>query len=102
MWGEQGKFWDMQEILFKNYNSLGKGDITGYAEVLGLDISIFENSLKNKEIKEVIDQDRAQGKSMGVQNTPTTFVNGRRLLGSPPRSYIKGVIEDILKKQKID
>ena len=94
--GEQGKFWEMHDMLFKNYNALGKEDITGYVKALGLNLSKFEKSLENKEIKEIIDQDIAQGKGLRVQNTPTTFVNGRSLVGSPPASYIKGVIEDIL------
>ena len=96
--GEQGKFWEMHDLLFKNYNALSKKDITGYAKSLGLNLSKFEKSLAQEALTTLIDQDRTQGKGLGVQNAPTTFVNGRRLVGSPPVSYIKGVIEDILKK----
>ena len=99
--GEQGKFWEMHDLLFKNYNALGKEDITGYAKSLGLNLSKFEKSLKSKEINDKINQDRTQGKGLGVQNAPTTFVNGRKLVGSPPFSYIKGLIEDILENRNI-
>ena len=93
---EQGKFWEMHDLLFKNYNALGKEDILGYAKALGLNLSKFKNSLENRDLKLVIDQDKAQGKTLGVQNAPTTFINGRRMIGSPPVSYIKGVIEEML------
>ena len=98
--GEQGKFWEMHDLLFKNKNALGKEDILGYAKVVGLNLSRFQKLLGGKELNKVIDQDKAQGKSLGVKNTPTTFINGRSLVGAPPVSYIKGVIEDILKSKK--
>lgn len=93
---EQGKFWEMHDLLFKNYNTLSKEDILSYAKALGLNLLMFEKSLENKELKVEIDRDKAQGKTLGVQNAPTTFINGRRMVGSPPVSYIKGVIEDVL------
>lgn len=98
--GEQGKFWEMHDLLFKNRTSLGKEDILGYAKALALDLSKFKNALENQKIKKMIDQDKAQGETSGVQNIPTTFINGRRLVGSPPVSYIKGIIEDILKNKR--
>lgn len=96
--GEQGKFWEMHDLLFKNQKKLGEEYIQGYAKALGLDLAKFNQSLESNELKTMIVQDKAQGKTLGVQNIPTTFINGRRLMGSPPVSYIKGVIEDILKK----
>jgi len=98
--GEQGKFWEMHDLLFRNQKALDKEDILGYAKNLALDLSKFQKSLESKELKKMIDQDKAQGKTIGVQNAPTTFINGRRLVGSPPVSYMKGVIEDILKNKK--
>ncbi|MBW1856575.1 MAG: thioredoxin domain-containing protein, partial [Deltaproteobacteria bacterium] len=96
--GEQGEFWEMHDLLFKNQKRLGKEDILGYAKGLGLNLTKFKKSLESKALKAIIDQDKAQGKTLGVRNIPTTFINGRSLMGSPPVSYIKGVIEDILKK----
>jgi protein-disulfide isomerase len=98
--GEQGKFWQMHDLLFKNQKSLGKEDILGYAKAINLDLRKFKNTLEDQKIKTMIDQDKAQGKTLGIQNIPTTFINGRSLMGSPPPSYIKGIIEDILKSQR--
>jgi protein-disulfide isomerase len=97
--GEQGKFWEMHNLLYKNRNALTREDILGYAKVLKLDGAQFEESLDSEEISQLIDQEKTQGQKLGVRNIPTTFINGRSLTGSPPPSYIKGVIEEILKKQ---
>ena len=97
--GEQGKFWEMHNLLYKNRNALTREDILGYAKALKLDSAQFEKSLDSEEISQLIDQDKTQGQTLGVRNIPTTFINGRSLTGSPPPSYIKGVIEEILQKQ---
>jgi protein-disulfide isomerase len=98
--GEQGKFWEMHDLLFKNQNALSREDILGYAKSTGLDLSRFKKSLESNKLKKIIDQDKAQGTRLGVQNAPTTFINGRSLVGSPPVSYIRGIIEDILKSKR--
>jgi len=94
--GEQGKFWEMHNLLYKNRNALTREDILGYAKELKLDGAQFEKSLDSEEISQLIDQEKTQGQKLGVRNIPTTFINGRSLAGSPPPSYIKGVIEEIL------
>ncbi len=97
--GEQGKFWEMHNLLYKNRNALTRKDLLEYAKVLKLDSSEFEKALESEEIAKLIDQDKLQGQTLGVRNIPTTFINGRSLTGSPPPSYIKGVIEKILHNQ---
>ena len=96
--GEQGKFWEMHDLLFKNQAVLGKEAITGFAGSLKLDLTEFEKSLASQELKDKIEQDRVQGKTLNIQNLPTTFINGRSFMGSPPAEYIKGLIEGMLKK----
>ncbi len=98
--GEQGKFWEMHDLLFKNQKRLAKENILGYAKVLELDSSKLEKSLESEELKVKVAQDKEQGKTLGVQSTPTTFINGKKLVGSPPLTYIKGLIEDILKNKR--
>ncbi len=97
--GEQGKFWEMHDLLFKNQSALGKEAITGFAASLKLDLEAFEKSLASKELKDKIEQDGAQGKNLNIQNLPTTFINGRSFMGSPPAERIKGFIEGMLQKR---
>ena len=96
--GEQGKFWEMHDLLFMKQNALGYENLLGYAKTLGLEEVKFQKALESAKLKSLLEQDTAQGKTLGVQNIPTTFINGRSLVGSPPVSYIKKIIEELLKK----
>ena len=96
--GEQGKFWEMHDLLYKNPNALGYENFLGYAKTLGLEELKFQKALESAKLKSLIEQDQAQGKTLGVQNIPTTFINGRSLVGSPPVSYIKNIIEELIKR----
>jgi protein-disulfide isomerase len=96
--GEQKKFWEMHDLLFKNQQALGKEAIMGYAQSLQMDMQKFESALVSRELKNKLDQDMSQGKTLNIQNLPTTFINGRSFMGSPPAEYIKGIIEETLKK----
>jgi protein-disulfide isomerase len=98
--GEQGKFWEMHDLLFKNQQTLGKEAIMNFAQSLQLDMKKFESALVSPELKNKLDQDITQGKALNIQNLPTTFINGRSFMGSPPPAYIKGLIEEMLKKQE--
>ncbi len=96
--GEQGKFWEMHDLLFKNQQALGKEAVMSFARSLQLDMKKFEGALVSPELKNKIDQDVSQGTTLNIQNLPTTFINGRSFMGSPPAEYIKGLIEEALKK----
>jgi protein-disulfide isomerase len=96
--GEQGKFWEMHDLLFQNHTALGKEAIAAYAGSLKLDIGKFERSLASQELKDKINRDKTQGKTLNIQNLPTTFINGRSFMGSPPADYIKSLIEELLKR----
>jgi protein-disulfide isomerase len=96
--GEQGRFWEMHDLLFKNQQALGKEAIMSFAHSLPLDMKKFESALVSRELKNKLDQDMSQGKALNIQNLPTTFINGRSFMGSPPVDYIKGLIEEMLKR----
>lgn len=79
--GMQGKFWDMQNLLFANqqawtaapsYKQMWKG----YAEKIGIDVPKWENDLVGMAAKGRVDADIARGKAVGVSSTPTLYING--------------------------
>ena len=98
--GEQGKFWEMHDLLFNNQTRLNEDDILEYAQHIKLDLHDFQRSVISERIQKVLDEDKAQGKTLGVTNVPTTFINGRSMIGSPPLSIIKGLVEESLKAQR--
>ena len=76
--GRQGKFWEMHDILFQNQRKLEDSDLARYAEMLGLDAGRFAADMQDVELQEKVASDRKQGETLGVEGTPSIFVNGRR------------------------
>jgi len=101
--GEQGRFWDMLEILFQNQPDWGNHHapkpelIPGYAQQIGLDMQAFERSLSVGAHRALVEADHADGRSLGVTGTPTFFVNGR-LLERLGHEQLKALIEEELAK----
>ncbi|MBI3109796.1 DsbA family protein [Candidatus Daviesbacteria bacterium] len=100
--GKQGKFWEMHDLLFENQNEWSnlpapKEKFKEYAKFIGLDMEKFQNDLESKEVKERIESDYSSGLSLGVNATPTFFLNGVKLQN--PKSYeeFKAKIEEFLK-----
>lgn len=80
--GLQGKFWQMQDQLFRN-----QGTWTGnpnyrelwaqYATNLGMDVEKFKSDLAGLQTKERVNQDISRGRALGITSTPTVFINGQ-------------------------
>jgi len=83
--GAQGKFWEMHDVLFENQAKLSRSDLIEYAKALDLNSAVFREALDSHAYRPVIERDLAEAKGLGVNATPTFFVNGRRLVG--PQSY---------------
>ena len=77
--GEQGKYWEMLEILFKNGRDLSDDKYEDFAGQLGLDVDKFTKDLTEKDAQweAFIDNDMKQGSSINVRGTPTFFLNGK-------------------------
>jgi protein-disulfide isomerase len=79
--GEQNKFWEMHETLFKHQKEFGDIDLSHLALRLGLEIYKFESSLGRDMHRRRISQDYESGVLSGVKGTPTFFINGVRYDG---------------------
>jgi protein-disulfide isomerase len=80
----QGKFWEMHDMLYDNQKEwqggLNARDMfVGYATALGLDVSQFTADLNSEAIEEKIVAEYKEGTLLGVQGTPTFFVNGQKI-----------------------
>jgi protein-disulfide isomerase len=74
---KQGQFWRMHHVLFENQQRLTEPDLLGYAQKAGLDMGKFKTDLHAEEAKARIDAEFKQGDELGVDATPTIFINGR-------------------------
>jgi protein-disulfide isomerase len=68
---EQGKFWEMHDLLFANQSQAQRSDLVGYARRLGLNVARFEHDLDSERIKKLIATDVAEGNKLGVIGTPS-------------------------------
>ncbi len=75
--GNQGKFWEMHDLLFEHQRQLEDEDIERYAASLELDMDRFRRDLAAAETQRRIEQDKRDGERAGVEGTPSFFVNGR-------------------------
>ena len=95
---EQGKFWEMHDIVFENQTALEDADIRRYARKIGLDMAKFDASYKAKKGLELIEADRAEGEKLGITGTPAVYVNGRRMHGSLFGGTLAGWVDDALQR----
>lgn len=92
----QGKFWPFDDKLWANQESLGAADVEKYAKESGLDLGKWRKDLEDPAIKDRVNKDRADGKTLGLQSTPTVYINGREY--TDPRDFesIKDWIDEEL------
>lgn len=97
---EQGKFWEMHNVIFENQDRLSDEDIMGYAQGIGLEMGKFKASFEAQKGKATVEQDKAHGETAGVDGTPAVFVNGRRANGQYVLfgGTVTGWIDDALKR----
>ncbi|PIT89601.1 disulfide bond formation protein DsbA [Candidatus Kuenenbacteria bacterium CG10_big_fil_rev_8_21_14_0_10_36_11] len=95
---EQGKFWEMADMIFKNQTTLTTESFAKFAQSLGLDTEKFNTCYKDEKYKEKIAADYNLGIDSGVQGTPSNFVNNQSVPGAVPYEEFKQIIEQLLKK----
>ena len=79
---EQGKFWEYHDTLFQNWNGENQGafsdkNLIGFANDISLDMNAFNACFKEDRYRSDIETDIKEGSQMGVQGTPSVFVNGK-------------------------
>lgn len=94
----QGKFWQMHDILFANRTKLSRPNILGWAAQIGLDMKRFNADLDSDAIKKAVVRDTQDGDKAGVEGTPTVFIDGQRYNGELALEAIKPVIDGELKR----
>ena len=96
---KQGKFWELHDQLYENYNRLSDQKIREIAQQVGLDMEKFDKDMKAPELKAIVERDFQEGARIGVRGIPTIFVNGRQLKN---RSFLgfQAAIEKELAREK--
>lgn len=94
---QQGKYWEYAQKLFNNQTSLQIDKLKKYASEVGLDRGLFDEALDDGIFADQVQMDILEASKIGVIDTPTFFVNGRRTTGN---SYaeLKLTIQKALQK----
>jgi len=95
---EQGKFWQYHRTLYDNQKGVNRGSFTNetllqFAEQLEMDTDAFQTCLSSGKYREKIEQDTADAKVRGVNNTPTFVVNGQVMGNISSVDLFRGIIE---------
>jgi protein-disulfide isomerase len=77
--GAQGKFWEMEHLLFERQQHLEDADLQRYAQMLKLDVAKWKADMDSSPVKDRVLKDRTLGEEMKLKGTPTIYVNGREL-----------------------
>ena len=103
--GAQDKYWQYHEKVFREQYNKGDDivrfkdtDLKKWAKDIGLDAAAFNSCLDSGRFKEEVDKDKADGDGVGIQGTPTFFINGRVVGGAQPYPVFKQIIDEELKK----
>jgi len=81
---QQGKFWEMHDMLFENQSEWSNGSnprvyFVQYAEEIGLDVSVFKRHLDSSIIDDAITDSFNEARDAGFSSTPTFLLNGEKM-----------------------
>jgi protein-disulfide isomerase len=95
---EQGKFWEYHDKLFTNQQALQPDYLKKYAAETGMDAAKFNACLDTAKYSDRVQQTMGVGNGLGVQATPSIFINGRMLSGAQPYEVFAAVIDEELQR----
>ena len=102
---DQGMFWPMHDYLFQEQGKQGNTTFTqirlrAMAGELGLNVSQFDQCFSRQTHIAKVRQDAAESRQLGVNATPTLFVNGQRIQ-SPTLTELRNAIDAALQQQGV-
>lgn len=95
---EQGKFWEMHDALFSEQRLLSAEAFGDLAMSAKLDLDQFDTCFKVRRFSAEVSKDMAEAISLGINSTPTTFINGQMVVGNKPYEVLRGMVEAELKR----
>ena len=96
--GLQGKFWDMSRLLFVNQTMWEVSDapeaiFEEYAQRIGLDVALYKKDFSSAATKARVQRDRDEATTLGLNATPTFFVNGKAIVNPKGYDEFKALID---------
>jgi protein-disulfide isomerase len=93
----QGKFWEMHDKLYANQQKLDEPSMRGFLAELKIDAAAFDQCLSSGKGAADVEEDYKKGESLGIEGTPTFYINGRHFNGNPDVNGMSTAIDAELK-----
>jgi len=98
--GQEGKFWEMHNVLFSNRRNLGTTSLKLHSKEAGVNNKKFLDDLVNGVYGWQVQDDLKEGINRGVKELPAFFINDEPFTGKPTFANLSAAIESALKKVK--
>jgi hypothetical protein len=97
---EQGKFWAFHDLVFAQPGRLARADLEQLGEAAGLDLPRLRAALDDRRHRDAVLAETAAALALGVDGTPTLFVNGHPVVGSRDRAAMETIVEAHLARSR--
>jgi protein-disulfide isomerase len=97
---EQGKFWAFHDLVFSQPGRLARADLEQLAEAAGLDLPRLRAALDDRRHRDAVAAESAAAMALGVDGTPTLFVNGHPVVGSRDRAGMEKIVDAHLARSR--
>jgi len=106
--GEQGRYWEMHEVLFRNQRALAATQLPEHARAAGVNGAKLDECLASGRYAVRVAQGVTDGSAIGVRATPTfvvgkttagDFVHGIPIRGAQPVEAFRRIIDQTLNEQ---
>jgi protein-disulfide isomerase len=97
---QEGKFWEMHNVLFSNRRNLGTTSLKLHSKEAGINNKKFLDDLVNGVYGWQVQDDLKEGIERGVKELPAFFINDEAFTGKPTYANLSSAIESALKKTK--
>jgi protein-disulfide isomerase len=99
-----GKFWEMHDLLYENQNQWSSASdpttfFNQYAQQLGLDANTFKQDYGSDQVNNVINADMAVGNQLGINATPTFYLDGKQIQVAIQASSFETLINSEIAKK---
>jgi protein-disulfide isomerase len=95
---EQGKFWEMHDLMFQNQKDLSPEQYAAWARQIGLDSRKYQDAIGAAATRSRVEEDARLGQRFAAQGTPTLYVNCRQIVGAQPYEVFQRAVDEELAK----
>lgn len=96
---QEGKFWEMHQLLFKYHRNLGVISLKSYAREAGATDKKFLDNLISSYFGWYVQDDLKEGINLGIEDVPAFFINGVLFDKEPTLKNFKAHIDTLLRKE---